>query len=76
MPWKSSRFCEEHRRLHELVEARAGFGEDRCEVREDLFGLLLDRAAGELLVAGLQRELARDEYEVARVRIACEYGAP
>src|SRR4051812_753362 len=57
---------KEDGRLHELRETRARLGENRCEVRKDLLGLLLDRAAGELLVAGLEGELTRDEHEVSR----------
>ena len=75
MPWKSSRFWRKtvvFTSRSRLVPASARIAR---EVREDLLGLLLDRAAGELLVARLQRELARHEDEAAG-RIACEYGAP
>src|SRR6476661_4032333 len=64
------------RRLHESVEPGARLLEDRLQVREDLFGLLLD-PAGDCGVARLQAELARDEDKAAgrdglRVRGALE----
>ena len=54
---------EKDRRLHEPVERRARGLEDRAQVREHLLGLLGDPARDELLRAGPQRELARDEDE-------------
>src|SRR5436305_12409695 len=50
---------EEDGRLHEVVERRAGFFQDRAEVSEHLLGLRRDVAAAERLAAGPQRELAR-----------------
>src|SRR5436190_17718901 len=67
---------EEDRRLHEAVEPGARLREDRLQVREDLFGLLLDPARDHG-VSRLQAELAGDEDEAAgrdglRVRRALE----
>src|SRR6478752_7690087 len=64
------------RRLHEAVERSARLLEDRLQVREDLFGLLLDPAR-DRGVSRLQAELAGDEDEAAgrdrlRVRRALE----
>src|SRR5207253_266997 len=52
---------QEDRRLHDAVEAAPCFLEDRAEVGEDLIGLLLDRAAAQLRVSRLERELTGDE---------------
>src|SRR5438105_9967521 len=52
---------QEDRRLHDAVEAAPCFLEDRAEVGEDLLGLLLDRAAAQLRVSRLERELTGDE---------------
>ena len=62
--------------------SRAGRG--RCpassriapQVRDDLLGLLLDRAADHLRVAGLERRAGRRRTRARRRLIACEYGAP
>src|SRR4051812_13613623 len=76
---------EEHRRLHEAVETRSRLLENRAQVREHLLGLLFDRAARQLLVAGPKGELAGHEHEITvadrlRVRGAlerrgCRFGA-
>ncbi len=58
---------QEDGRLHEPLETRAGRLEDRPEVAEDLVGLLLDRVAGQLLLAGSEADLARDEDEAVRL---------
>src|SRR2546423_4723887 len=54
---------QEDRRLHEPGEAAARLLEDRPQVGEHLLRLLLDRAALQLGMTGLERELAGDEDE-------------
>src|SRR5437763_6087286 len=56
---------QEHGLLHEPVERASRLLEDRAQVREHLLRLLADRSALQLLVAGLQRELAGHEEEAA-----------
>src|SRR5215211_6276414 len=56
---------EEDGGLDQTVEPAARRLQDRAEVGEDLFGLLLNRGAGKVGGAGPERELTGDEDETA-----------
>src|SRR3954453_19264051 len=53
--------------LHEPVQRASRLLEDRAQVLEHLLGLPGDVAAHQLRVAGLERELSRDEDEAVRL---------
>jgi hypothetical protein len=57
---------EEDGCLDDPVEPATGGLEDRPQVRENLLGLLLDRARVDLVRARLHRDLAGDEDETPR----------
>src|SRR6185295_1055541 len=58
---------EEDGRLDESVEAASGGLQDRTEICERLFGLLLDRLAGDLVTSRLESDLAGNEDEPVRL---------
>ncbi len=76
MPGKSAEVLQEHRRLDEVRERRAGGLEDRLQVREHLLGLLGDAARRPALSRRGAAPAGRRRTRSPFALIACEYGAP